>query len=721
METGEVVFQDPLGKAIEVRPGAAEDLGDIVLKDGLNIPKLAREKQAEAVSQPQELTQTAEDFFNKIRSAHLRSYAVNRKVRDFPTNEDLSTPEAAYASLTRAEVAEGEVAFSRLSVSELARTMPFAPKKPMAVKEAEKWLEAEVLEVNVYRETNAVVFAKKNFGGKERMDMRWLAPENGRWLNRGNNVVETLDEARTVFSSGCPIEDVKIKLSRPPIANPQEYLQPFVEFLRREADDPRKFLLQALADHRVVILGEIHHRPRYWAFNSSLVRDKAFAERAGVIYMELPGNDQPLAEQFLAAPTYDPQPIIEMLRDMQFSGWPDQAELEFIKTVWEVNHGLSKEQRLRIVPVDMKWSWKDIKTRAGLEVYGDRNQVMADNVLRDLREHSGDPRHALFIVGYMHAMENPTFSRVEPWKPAGWRLCEKLGRTNVFAVFPHSPVSDDQGGINGRIALGLFETAFAALTNRPMAFPLDHGSFGEQVFDAAMDEPTTEPFRHFFQAYLYLGPVEDETLSPLIPNFYTDDFVKEVDRRLQLWQGKGLREMGLKRLDAASLIEFAGEEEGQWGVLRPGWSARSLGPLSAWEFGGDWKQKMVAVKIKNWQQDTVAMRKEALRLFDAIRQADYEHPGYHLSFPSPDVEYQGATDASWMRWICQHFRTNPIVAVDLGERTMNTNGLPAMSYRVSLKNGEKLEGVLPMNYDPGSKKWYGVEGLDWHLKIPSTN
>ena len=136
---------------------------------------------------------------------------------------------------------------------------------------------------------------------------------------------------------------------------------------------------------------------------------------------------------------------------------------------------------------------------------------MADNVLRDLREHSADLRHALFIVGYGHAMENPTFPRVEPWKPAGWRLCEKLGRTNVFAVFPHSPVLANEGGVNGRIALGLFETAFAALTNRPMAFPLDHGPFGEQVFDASMDEPTTEPFRHFFQAYLYLGPVEDET------------------------------------------------------------------------------------------------------------------------------------------------------------------------------------------------------------------
>jgi hypothetical protein len=657
-------------------------------------------------------------------SLSIRTVPINRKVRDFPTNEDLSTPEAAYASLTRAWVAEGEAAFSRLSVSELARTMPFAPKKPMAVKDAEKWLEAEVLEVNVYRETNAVVFAKKNFGGKERVDVRWLAPENGRWLNNRNTVVETLEEARSLFSRQCSIEDAKIKLdSRPPIANPQEYLRPFVEFLRREADDPQKFLLRALADHRVVILGEVHHRPRYWAFNSALVRAKAFPERVGVIYLELAGNDEPLVRQFLAAPTYDPEPIIEMLRDMQIGGWPDQAELEFIKTVWEVNQGLPKERRLRIVPVDNPWPWKEITTRADWERFDlermeqNRNQIMTDNILRDLRVHASDPRHALFIVGYMHAMEHPAFGdSAEPLKPAGWRLSEKLARTNVFAVFPHSPVVADQGGVNGRIALGLFESAFAALTNRPMAFPLDHGPFGEQVFDAGMDEPTTEPFRHFFQAYLYLGPVEDETLSPLIPGFYTDEFVRKLDERFRLWQGKGLREiMSLKRLDAASLLEFAAEEGEQGGALRPEWSARNLGPLSAWAFGGDWKQKMVAVKIKNWQQDKVAIRKEALRLFDAIRQADYEHPGSYLAFPAPDVEYQAATDSSWMRWICRHFSTNPIAAADLGAIAMSTNGLPAMPYRVSLKNGESFQGMLLMSYNPGSGQWYGVKGLDWHL------
>jgi hypothetical protein len=335
-----------------------------------------------------------------------------------------------------------------------------------------------------------------NVGGKERIDLRWLKPEKGRWLNDGNDMVGTLDEARRVFARRWARSEAQAKLSsRPPVANPQEHLRPFVEFLRRGAADPQAVLLQALATYRVVILGEVHHRPRYWALNSSLVRDETFADRAGVIYLELPSNDQVLVEQFLAAPKYDPQPLIEMLRDNLWMGWPDQAMLEFFKAVWEANQALPKERRLRVVLVDVERPWKQITKRGDWKKYDvERNQFMADNVLRDLREHSADPRHALFIVGYAHAMANLTRPGGEPMKSAGWHLREHLGATNLFVVFPHSPVMANMGGVNGRIALGLFETAMAALTNRPMAFPLNHGPFGEQVFDASLDDLTTDPF-----------------------------------------------------------------------------------------------------------------------------------------------------------------------------------------------------------------------------------
>jgi hypothetical protein len=649
----------------------------------------------------------------------IRIYPVNRRVSAFPTNEDLSTPEAAYATIQREWMAEGVAAFSRLSVQEKARTSSPPPKKPVPAKDAAKWLAAEVLEVNIYQETNACVFAKLDVYGKEEVDMRWLKLEKGRWINDGNDRRDTVEQARAKYANSCAYAEGKARLaSRPPIANPEEYLRPFVEFLRREAADPQAFLLQALAKHRLVILGEVHHRPRYWALNCSLVHDKAFAKEAGVIYLELPSNDQALVDQFLAAPQYDPQPVIEMLRDNLWTGWPDQPMLDFFKAVWEANQPLPEAQRLRIVLVDMQRPWKQITKRADWKQYDvDRNQFMADNVLKDLRQHSADPRHALFIVGYAHAMMNLTSPGGDPIKSAGWHLREQLGQTNLCVLFPHSPVMANMGGVNGRIALGLFETAFAALTNRPMAFPLDHGPFGEKVFDASMDELTTDPFRNGYHAYLYLGPLEDEVFSPLIPGFYTDDFVKELDRRHQLMFGKGLvKGEGLKRLDAASFVQWMSNS---WGQPRHEWAASELGPLRAWQWGAGWEKQVTAAKLAHWAQDKPAIRQSALRLLEAIRKADYEHPGDWHDFPSPDVSYQVYTDyPSWMHWVCQHFRTNPITAVELGEVAAQTNGLPAMPYRLALQNGSNLKGVLPMKYDARASAWFGAAGLDWHLRSP---
>jgi hypothetical protein len=650
--------------------------------------------------------------------AAIRVYEVNRKVTDFPTNENLSTPEAAYAAWNRAYAVGGRAAVQRLNVTPIR----VAAAKPPPAK-VEEELNSEILEVHVHAEREAAVIARMPHPSKTPIDMRRFERKGERWLNVGQTLWSDIASARAEFSAMHAKREAERTLAaRPAIANPEEHLRPFVSFLQREASDPQPFLLKALAAHRVVILGEVHHRPRYWEFNAALVRSPEFARRVGVIYLELPCNDQPLMDRFLAADQYDPEPVIETLRDFFEWGWPDQPMLDFCKAVWEVNQALPDEQRLRIVLADMARLWKEIQKRDDWRKYEvDRDELMAKNIVSDLREHKADQRHALFIVGYGHAMVNLALANGQPVKSAGWFLREKLGETNVFSVFPHSPVSADLGGVtSGRIALGLFETAFAALNNRPMAFPLDQGPFGEQVFDPSLDDRTTDSFRGGYHAYLYLGRLEDEVFSPPIPGFYTDAYAKEVDRRNRLMFGKSV-------VDAYTLGELSGENLAKqvarsWGQPRREWTAKKLGPLHAWKLGGDWEQKLTEAKRKDWAGEAKEIRQAAERLFDAIRQANYENPGNWQSFPAPDVEYQVHSGGdAWMEWICRRFRTNPIVHVEIGEVVRLPDGWPSVSYALTLKDGAKLDGILPFHWHPRFEQWYGVEGLDWHLQKPSSS
>jgi hypothetical protein len=53
--------------------------------------------------------------------------------------------------------------------------------------------------------------------------------------------------------------------------------------------------------------------------------------------------------------------------------------------------------------------------------------------------------------------------------------------------------------------------------------------------------------------------------------------------------------------------------------------------------------------------------------------------------------------------------------------TQHADNRAAVPYQVTLKNGAKLEGVLPMQWDARGQQWFGVEGLDWHLSRRPTN
>lgn len=643
-------------------------------------------------------------------NTNLQVYPVNRTVSDLPTHEDLSTPETAYANLSRLW-ASGDLGFwKRISEPSLAARMPDETgTHELSQKVITETLNTEILEVRIWSDRYAAVLAKVPSSSKTTIDLRCFQKVDGRWLNTGQDIFSDLEAARAKFAKIVAFRMAERALtSRPPISNPVEHLKLFAEFLKQEAADPQAFALKALAERPLVIMGEVHNRPRYWAFNTALVRSPEFTRRAKVIYLEFPINDQPLMDRFFAAPTNDPTPVIEMLRDMFENGWPDQPTVEFCQAVWEVNQKLPTEQRLRIELVDMERPWKKIQERQDWRKYNvDRDAFMAENILRDLRKHRDDERHALFIVGWMHARKNLTNPGGDPIKSAGWHLQTALGATNVLAIFPHCPVMANRGEVNGRLGLGLFDSAFAALTNRSMVFPLDYGPFGELPFDASMDFVTSDPYRAGFDAFLYLGPLEDEIMSPLVPGFYTDEYAKEVDRRMRLMGGRGL-----SKVDGATLVHMRSP---YWGKPRREWQA--LGPLNAWEYGSDWEKKLREAKHRNALADAPAIRQTAERLIEAIRKADYEHPGVWEDFPSPDVDYTVSTDyPGWMHWVCQHFRTNPIVKVELGEVTLDAEQLPGLSYKLTLQNDQTLEGNLPVRWSARAQRWGAVEGLDWHRR-----
>ncbi|MBN1506332.1 MAG: carboxypeptidase regulatory-like domain-containing protein [Sedimentisphaerales bacterium] len=158
--------------------------------------------------------------------------------------------------------------------------------------------------------------------------------------------------------------------------------------------------------------------------------------------------------------------------------------------------------------------------------------------------------------------------------------------------------------------------------------------------------------------------------------------------------------------------------------LRPG-QTRDVGDITL--KGGLNKQQIVQDKHIHAMQCAPEVHLAAQRLFEKIRTAEYGHyldKGVHWSeFPIVGYYQTHHWFDVLVRWMCTTFKDNPIVNVELGQVFLNPdqiNGmknLPTVPYKLTLKNGARLEGDLPFTFtfDGGEPHWHGLHGIDWHL------
>jgi len=86
----------------------------------------------------------------ETNSPFVRTYAVGKQVSDFPTAEDLSTPETAYAFFNRALASGDQAVWGRLSIASIARHFPpNAKPEKVSASVADERLNTGEIEVHI--------------------------------------------------------------------------------------------------------------------------------------------------------------------------------------------------------------------------------------------------------------------------------------------------------------------------------------------------------------------------------------------------------------------------------------------------------------------------------------------------------------------------------------------------------------------------------------------
>jgi uncharacterized iron-regulated protein len=337
--------------------------------------------------------------------------------------------------------------------------------------------------------------------------------------------------------------------------------------------EPAEYVIDKLKDYDLVMIGEHHYTKEQPAFIEKLIKQCYGKNAIDFLFLEFGQfEDQWKIDTFLQAKKYNPQLIIEVLRNSATMGWGYQEYFDIFKTIYFENNNRPEEERIRIVVVDgppstlnmdslyncldrsylsdtEKWQ-KVTWLREGI---AGRDPFMAEVIAMHLFDERG--KKGLYYAGSAHIRKDlreknyglRLFS-------AGGILIRKYPKRVCSLTF-HKENPDWQNSENFQLFEQLYKRFSKALAIDTIDPRINHCTLKSDVFAQGV------PLTSAFDGYIVLNLYKDYQTSSFVPGFYDDEFAKVIWDRLRKerklkhfpselekfkarsWNGKELRDL----------------------------------------------------------------------------------------------------------------------------------------------------------------------------------
>ena len=498
---------------------------------------------------------------NAQSSSDFKFEKIDKQVKDFPLDSmNLSSPLDYYLSRAQVRLSGKYKNWQNISTS----MFDFSANIPDEVIDdnfRNYVLNEKIDYIVTYRDSVASIVTHSDGEDIFLLNNCWL--EDGRWVNRGQGLAESWDDAQEQLFEQLP--EALYNLPRVAVINnlPAD-VTPFLSYISNVKLSPEHFLLEMLNTHKLVINGENHRRKVSWDMLMRLISLPDFADRVGRIFMELPSWHQSTMDNFMSSDTLNNNLIFQIFQDEQINGWWDRGEYEFLCKLWELNHSLPDDKKIRVVLADYQIPYSRITRREETRTMEDRNTHMANIVVSNIRN-SSDSRNNLFLVGCGHAYRSNQAGYAsaadgkESELTAGAQITKALGSDQVFIVYQHGLSGDNHGGNKTPIRGGIFDTAFELNGNKSIGFKLADSPFGKEPFDGIYEikyKTATGSYQDNFDGYLFLCPLADEPKLIPLTEIFTDEFVAEKQRRASVFGYENLRHIWFGKTSSELTKEY---------------------------------------------------------------------------------------------------------------------------------------------------------------------
>lgn len=362
-------------------------------------------------------------------------------------------------------------------------------------------------------------------------------------------------------------------------------------------------VLQAFDSYPVVAIGDEHGLQQLGDFYQALLRHPDFATKVDALVVEY-GNAryQALVDRYVSGEDVAAEDLQKVWSDAvgKIPGGTEVMYPQLFAAVRAVNQSLPEEQKLRILLGDPPIDWSQVQDRSDVEPYQAQRgshfaQVVTDEVL-------DQGLQALVIIGGAHldrgqatnALQSggeaadqlqplpgasgaaapqgePQMRRLPQAAGGKAQLMQQIveakhpGRT--FVILVHTGFAEDQCNAQAEERMAAWQMPSLALVDgswlaridcpkfpgtvlvRRSGGPVSNSAAGNQSpVAAAQPQMRTLPAQvgqssplSGADGYLYLGPRDSLTLSPLDPIIYLDqEFFAEQSRRRELMSGEPL-------------------------------------------------------------------------------------------------------------------------------------------------------------------------------------
>jgi len=391
-------------------------------------------------------------------------------------------------------------------------------------------------------------------------------------------------------------------------------LQQYIDVLREQGRPPLEFVLGKLDEYDLLVFDDAWHPcAEPFEFYARMVREPKFHDRVKWVFVEaLPINRQPSIDAYLASEPEDVTLLYPAFQDdLSGTGWPLASYFDLLHAVWQVNHpagrALAENERMRVVCVNAPAYWSDIKTPEDVELF--RRSLLGndDTMYRVIVEEMDgfeNGRKGVFLTNTRHAYKNIRDRDKRLYWNVGTFLHQRHpGKTYSIRFHnmtlsiegqraPDEATPQTTAGTERlvyswiRLGGGLWDSAFEAMGNKPVAFPLEGNVFGAHPYvgNHMLNAAPGQTMADANDAVIFLAPLEELHNTATVDWIYTPEFKRELARRYRLLYTEEqldalMHEAGVSTLEALIDHDCAPSPR----ELIP--QAKNLPPSHAWQKG----------------------------------------------------------------------------------------------------------------------------------------